>query len=135
MIRALIVEDHAKWQKFYRNCLESMLGEGNIDITDNYGDAISRLGQEYGLYVVDGQFFKSPDGELELLGIKLAEDIGKKEGGYDKIVMVSSSEDTLSQAQCLGVTNVYNKFSLNADEKEVLRFKNCVKTILGMVKS
>ncbi len=130
MIRALVVEDHDKWQKFHKNYLESILGKDNIDITDNYECAISMLGQEYGLYIIDGQFFRTPDGELQLLGIQLAEDVRNKEGGYDKIVIVSSSDDTLFKAQLLGVFNVYNKSYLNNNEKEVLKFKSCVKTIL-----
>lgn len=130
MTRVLVVEDHNKWQELYKNCLESILGKGNVDIVDNYDDAISMLNQDYGVYIIDGQFLNHSDGDLQLLGILLSKEIGKKEGGYDKIVMVSSSNDSLSQAQCLGITKFYNKFSLNENKQEFLRFEHCVKTLL-----
>ena len=130
MTRALVVEDHAKWQRFHRDCLESILGKGNVDVTDNYEDAVSMLNLEYGLYVIDRQFLNHLNGDLYLLGIQLAEAIRNKEGSYDKIVMVSSSEDSLSKAQSLGIIHVYNKSSLNADKKEILRFERCIRNIL-----
>ncbi|MBU3913381.1 MAG: hypothetical protein KKE50_04790 [Nanoarchaeota archaeon] len=130
MVRALVVEDHDKWQKFHKNCLESILGKGSVDIANNYEDAISMLNQDYGVYIIDGQFLRCPDGDLQVLGIQLAKEIGKKEGSYDKIVMVSSSEDSLSRAQRLGITQVYNKFSLNADENEVGVFSRDLRAFL-----
>lgn len=120
MERALVVEDTEKWQNFYRELLEPILGEGNVDIVASYDDAISMLGRDYKAYILDVQFPRHRFGRPQLLGVQLAQEIIRREGSCTKIAVVSSHMSV--EAQNLGITRIYNKHSLHADKNEVATF-------------
>jgi len=131
-MKVLVVEDHEKWQRFHKGCLDSILGEGNVDIVGNYQDAISlldRKGNDYMLYIIDWQFPIEPNGIPRVTGTKLVEEIGRKKG-FDKIVVVSSEERSLFSAQKLGVDKLYNKHLLNSDPEEVKAYSLELKSFL-----
>lgn len=118
--RALVVDDSEKWQNFHHNLLVSILGKENIDVVANYDDAISMLGRNYTAYILDIQFPRHRFGELQLLGVELAQEIMRREGSYNKITIVSSHFSI--EAQNLGITKMYNKYSLNTDRNEIAAF-------------
>jgi len=118
MARVLVVEDSSKWQMLHQAHLESVLGKGNVDIVDNYNDAISMLGRSYVAYILDVQFPRYHGGEPQLVGVQLAQEIGRRENGYDKIAMASSGGDMLVKARELGVTKLYNKGTPNKKNGE-----------------
>jgi len=111
MAKLLIVEDDEANQKDYRNNLAGIVGEENLDLVDNYDDAIELLKQNpYDVYILDGVFPKSSDFPLPgPWGIPLAKEIVEKEGSFDKIRMVSGAPSILSEAKELGVTKLYFK--------------------------
>lgn len=78
------------------------------------------LDRDYKAYILDVQFPRHRFGEPQLLGVELAQEIMRREGSYSKIVMVSSH--TPIAALNLGITRIYNKYSLNADRNEVVAF-------------
>lgn len=118
--KALIVDDSEKWQNFHRDCLEPILGKGKVDVVGNYDEAISMLGRGYAAYILDNQFPRHRFGKPQLLGVKLAQEIMRREGSYNKITIVSSHFSI--EAQLLGITRMYNKYSLNGDRNEVATF-------------
>lgn len=130
MERALVVEDTEKWQNFHRGALEPILGEGNVDVVDNYDDALSMLGRDYKAYILDVQFPRHRLGEPQLLGVQLAQEIMRRNGSCERIVIVSShrSEETLN----LGITRIYNKYSLDADEDEVATFLRDLRSLFDI---
>lgn len=130
MERALVVEDAEKWQDFHRNLLESILGEGNVDVVANYDDATSLLDQGYGVYVLDVQFPRHRFGKPQLLGVQLAQEIKQREGSYNKIVVVSSHLSV--EARNLGITKIYVKFSLDADKNEVATFLRDLRSLFNI---
>lgn len=118
--RVLVVEDSEKWQNFHCGLLKPLLGKENVDVVANYDDAISMLGRDYKAYILDVQFPRHRFWKLQLLGVELAQEIMRREGNYNKIVMVSSHMSV--EAQNLGITKIYNKYLLNADRNEVATF-------------
>lgn len=90
MERVLVVEDTEKWQNFHRGLLEPILGKENVDVVANYEDALSLLDRDYQAYILDVQFPRHQFGRLQLLGVQLAQEIMRREGSHNKIVMVSS---------------------------------------------
>lgn len=131
MMRALVVEDSEKWQNFHRDLLGPVLGEGDLDVVDNYDDAISMLGGDYLVYVLDVQFPKIHGGKKQLLGVQLAQDIKQREGSYDKIAIVSSGGHMSAKARDLGINKIYNKFSLDEDETEVAAFSRDLQSLFS----
>lgn len=130
MERALIVEDTEKWQNFHRGLLEPILGNGNVDVVANYDDAISMLGRDYKAYILDVQFPRHRFGQPELLGVQLAQEIMRRGNSHNKIVMVSSHMPV--EAQNLGITRIYNKYSLQTDENEAATFLRDLRLLLNI---
>lgn len=131
MERALVVEDMQKWQDFHRGLLRPIVGEGGVDVVTNYDDAISKLDQGYEAYILDVQFPRHRFGKPELLGIVLAQEVIRREGGYDKIVIVSSHMPI--EARNLGITRIYNKYSLNVDKNEIAAFLRDLRLLLKRI--
>lgn len=129
MERVLVVEDTEKWQNFHRGLLEPIIGKENVDVVANYNDALSILGRDYKAYVLDVQFPRYRFGEVQLLGVQLAQEIMQREGSNNKIVIVSSHMSV--EAQNLGITRIYNKYSLLADENEVATFLRDLRSLLN----
>lgn len=129
MERVLVVEDMQKWQDFHRGLLEPILGAGNVDVVANYDDTIPLLDRSYEAYILDVQFPRYRCGKPQLLGIQLAQEIKQREGSYNKIVIVSSH--TSIEARKLGITKIYNKYSLNADKNEVAAFLRDLQSLLN----
>lgn len=109
MERASVVEDAEQWQNFHRSLLEPILGKERVDVVTNYDDAISMLGQDYKLYILDVQFPRYRLGRPQLLGIQLAQEIMRRKGSSTKIIVVSSHMP--QEAQNMGITRIYNKYS------------------------
>ncbi|MBI3109463.1 response regulator transcription factor [Candidatus Daviesbacteria bacterium] len=130
MERALVVEDTEKWQNFHRGLLEPILGEGNVDVVANYDDAISMLGRDYRAYILDVQFPRHRFGKPQLLGVQLAQEIMRREGSHHRIVVVSSHMSI--EAQNLGITRIYNKYSLKADKNEVATFLRDLRSLFNI---
>lgn len=128
MERALVVEDMEKWQDFHRGLLVPILGKSNVDVVANYDDAILMLCRGYEAYVLDVQFPRHQFGKQELLGIVLAQEIMRREGNYNKIMIVSSHMSV--EAQDLGITRIYNKYSLNSDRESVVAFLRDLQSLL-----
>ncbi len=123
MPRVLIVEDKRNFQWTYRKLFEGVVGEGNVDVAGDYATALSFLDREYAAYILDGQFPRERGSrECERLGIELAWKIQRKEGGFEKITVVSGDDWTLEEAERLGIPRVYNKTrpTLLDDLKSVL---------------
>jgi len=113
MAKVLVVEDGEVYQRGYRNNLAGIVGEENLDLVDNYDDAVELLNQNsYEVYILDGQFPKSPDFPPGPWGISLAKEIAEKEGSFDKIRMASGAISILHEAQKLGITKLYFKGKL-----------------------
>lgn len=130
MERALVVEDAEEWQNFHCGLLEPILGKGSVDVVDNYDDAISMLDQDYKAYILDVQFPKHRFGKPQLLGVKLAQEIMRRESSHNRIVMVSSHMPV--EAQNLGITRIYNKHSLNTDKNEVANFLRDLRSLFNI---
>lgn len=130
MERALVVKDTEKWQNFHRDLLEPILGNGNVDVVANYDDAIYMLGRGCKAYILDVQFPRYRFGKQQLLGVKLAQEIMRREGGNNKIVVVSSHMPV--EAQKLGITRIYNKYLLDADKNEVTTFLRDLRSLFNI---
>lgn len=130
MERALVVEDTERWQNFHRGLLEPILGNGNVDVVANYDDAVSLLGRDYKAYVLDVQFPRRRFGKPQLLGIRLAQEIIRRGNSSNTIVIVSSHMPV--EAQNLGITRIYNKYLLQADESEVATFLRDLRSLFNI---
>ena len=109
MLNILLVEDSPLLQPRLKQSLEESLKGVNVDIAGNYTDALSMLTQEYQAYVIDGSFPMNTGGEVEKLGLKLAEEIHRRGIEYSRIAIISLEEFILRNARKLGIEKVYAK--------------------------
>ncbi|MBN4049268.1 hypothetical protein JYT91_01490 [archaeon AH-315-M20] len=110
MAKVLVVEDNPSWKGKYRRDLGDVVGARNINIADNFKRALELVARkDYDAYVLDGEFPRSPGLPPEQLGIELAQEISKKEGGFGKVRIASASPSTLDEALELGIKYVYSK--------------------------
>lgn len=135
MAKVLVVEDNPSWKRKYLRDLGNVVGERNVNIADNFERALELVTQrQYDAYVLDGEFPRSPDLPAEPLGIELAQEISKKEGGFDKIRIASARPSTLDEALSLGITDVYSKGLPDRDRgyKDFSQLKRDFKKDLGV---
>lgn len=117
MAKILVVEDHNYWQDWYKENLGDIVGKENVNIVDNLNSAINCILQNvYDAYILDGAFPKESGLKSEQLGIKLAKEISEKEGGFDKIRIVSLKDLTLETALRIGIKKVYSKHKANKEK-------------------
>jgi CheY-like chemotaxis protein len=110
MAKILVVEDNPYWKRIYRRDLGDVVGIKNVNIADTFERAIEFAARRrYDAYVLDGEFPRSPGLCIEPLGIELAQEFSKREGGFDKIRIVSGRPSTLDEALSLEINHVYSK--------------------------
>jgi hypothetical protein len=109
MAKVMIVEDNERTLSTYKRMFGRRVGEENVDAFDNYESAVSELGNAYSVFVLDGEFPRSPGGYPEPLGVQLAQEIHKIEGSYDKVAMVSGNSSILKEAKEMGIDKIYSK--------------------------
>lgn len=104
MLSVLIVEENKEWQETEKRSLEKALGNVNIDIAETLDTAMHLVTtNNYDAYIIGSDFPWAEGKKSETLGLTLANHIANTKSSYDKILIVSGRDETLDEAQRLGM--------------------------------
>ena len=109
--KALLVEDDTFRKSVIRSKLESIIGQGNVDVASTMSEAESSiLNKNYNAYVFGGSIIPVSDDELvNQVGLYAAAEVAEsKRDEINKVFFLSEDTSNFPKARELGVTRLYH---------------------------